>query len=128
MRWLTKEEHLILDTCPSDSLRLKSAICLMLGIDGGIVEQYPRQLVGTGLYRERKIMVKDEYDLPEEVVIAEEQMMLCGLGVLNWWAKIVWVPCQKRGPVYHINTELMRRVRHVHAHAERTAGESCTQG
>ena len=128
MRWLTKEERLILGTCFSDSLILKSAICLMLGRDGGVVEQYPRQLVGTGLYRERKVMAKDEYDLPVEVEIAEEQVMLCGLGILNWWTRIVWVPCQRRGPVRRIDHELLEKVRHVHAKVEGTAGESRTQG
>ena len=128
MRWLTKEERLILGTCFSDSLILKSAICLMLGRDGGVVEQYPRQLVGTGLYRERKVMAKDEYDLPVEVEIAEEQVMLCGLGILNWWAKVTWVPCQKRGPVSRIDHELLEKVRHVHAKVEGTAGEPRTQG
>jgi hypothetical protein len=128
MRWLTKEERLILGTCSRGSLILKSAICLMLGRDGGIVEPYSRQLVGTGFYRERKVTVKDEYDLPKEVVIAEEQVMICGWGIFNWWTKIVWIPCQKRGSVHLIDTELIERIRYVHAQAEGTAGEPHTQG
>ena len=128
MRWLTKEERLILGTCFSDSLILKSAICLMLGRDGGAVEQYPRQLVGTGLYRERKVMAKDEYDLPVEVEIAEEQVMLCGLGILNWWAKIIWLPCQRRSSVRILNRKLYSEVCRVRQEAQANPGEYCSKG
>lgn len=128
MRWITSEEKLILGTCFSEGLILKAALCLIFDRDGGPVDRYPRQLVGTGLYRERQVMDAEE----NLFTICEEQVMICGVGILNWWAKTVWAPCKPRSHSYsRVDRELLEKIREergVHSAGERPAGKLCLEG
>lgn len=119
MRWLTKEERLLLSTCLSSRLLVKSALCLMLNLDGVPVQKFPRQLVATGFYREREARVLDELGLPATKTVYEEQMLICGLGMFNWWSRIEWVPCRKRDKVSQVDRAHLDKVLHVH---KKTAG------
>lgn len=98
MRLLTSEERRILNTCASTGLMLKAAVCIMLGRDGGLVERTNRQFAGVGSYRSRKVMAQDELGLKSERTIYEEQVLVTGVGILGWWAKIEWLPrSEKKG-------------------------------
>lgn len=118
MKALTSDAKFLLSLCPSDALVIKSAISLMMG---WTEMKGPKQLVASGLYRERQVLDSEE----NLFTICEEQVMICGVGLFNWWATTLWVPCTPRRHSYHkINKKLLEKVReerNVHAAGARPA-------
>ena len=102
MKALTSDAKFLLSLCYSDALVIKSAISLMMG---WTEMKGPKQLVACGLYRERQ--VEEDGHL---FTICEEQVMICGVGLFNWWAQVLWVPAQKRKPYSKFDRQLMEKV------------------
>lgn len=124
VRALTSDEKFLLSLCYSDIQVIKSTISLMLG---WTEMKGSKQLVASGLYRER------EFDLDGHLfTVCEEQVMICGEGLFNWWAKTMWVPCKQRNHSYsRVDKELLEKVREerrVHTAGERPAGKLCLEG
>lgn len=125
VRALTSDEKFLLSLCYSDALVLKARISLMLGLTE---MKGPKQLVASGLYRERQVLDSEE----NLFTICEEQVMLCGVGLFNWWATTLWVPCKQRKPSYsRVDRDLLEKVREerrVHAAGERPARKLRLEG
>lgn len=124
VRTLTSDEKFLLAQCYSDALVFKSTISLLLD---RTEMKGPKQLVSCGLYRERQV----EED-GHVFTICEEQVMMCGVGLFNWWAKAMWVPCKPRKSSYsRIDRELLEKVREerrVHSAGERPARKLRLEG
>lgn len=103
VRALTSDEKFLLSLCYSDAQVIKATISLMLG---RTLAKGPKQLVSCGLYRERQ-EEKDGFLF----TVCEEQVMICGVGLFNWWAQVLWVPAQKRKPYSKFDRQLMEKVR-----------------
>lgn len=105
VRALTSNEKFLLSLCPSSAQVLKSRISLWLGrtkIKGS------KQLVASGLYREREIKLYDH----TSTIVCEEQVLICGVGLFNWWATTLWVPCKHRELSYsRVDQNLLEKIR-----------------
>ena len=124
VRALTPDEKFLLSLCYSDAQVIKSTISLWLG---RTEMKGPKQLVASGLYRERQL------DLDGHLfTVCEEQVMMCGVGIFNWWATTLWVSCKQRKSSFsRVDRDLLEKVREerrVHAAGERPARKLRLEG
>lgn len=107
MRRLTQAESRILNSCARPLLKAKASLCLRLGLDGGPVEPSNRTIAGIGQQVPMRVQAYDETGLLCTHTITVEETLFVGVGIFNWWAKVVMVPCRP-------NTNTERRIENVH--------------